>query len=112
MAACREFIAAALLTATVLIGAMGEWLPVHWIAVGAEHSKVAPRWRLSPLRLPMPINFPCPVFAPLSGISGQQVLRNAKAKGLLLSALDETLSDIAKKNGMSPEKIYGLLFMK
>ena len=32
LAACREFIAAALLTATVLIGAMGEWLPVHWIA--------------------------------------------------------------------------------
>ncbi|MCG2810646.1 MAG: DUF4405 domain-containing protein [Candidatus Aminicenantes bacterium] len=112
MAAFREFLAAALLTVLVLIGAIGEWLPCQWIvgwrgafksgsAVVTHAPPVADADKLSLAGL-----------CALLGISEQRVLRNAAANGLQLCALSETLSEIAKKNGMSPEKIYGLLFMK
>ncbi|HUU05465.1 MAG TPA: DUF4405 domain-containing protein [Patescibacteria group bacterium] len=112
MAVFREFFAAALLTVLILIGTISEWLPCQWIigwrgifksgsAVVTLAPPVADAGKLSLASL-----------CALSGISEQRVLRNAGANGLQLRALSETLSEIAKKNGMSPEKIYGLLFMK
>lgn len=112
MAAFREFLAAALLTVLVLIGAIGEWLPCQWIVGwrGAFKSGSAVVTHAPPIADADKLSLAG--LCALSGISEQRILRNAAANGLQLCALSETLSEIAKKNGMAPEKIYGLLFMK
>ena len=112
MAAFRELFAAALLTVLVLIGTIGEWLPYQWLSGwrGAFKSGSALVTLTPPVADADKLSLA--VLCALSGISEQRVLRNAGAKGLQLNALSETLSDIAKKNRMSPEKVYGLLFLK
>jgi hypothetical protein len=112
MAAFRELFAAALLTVLVLIGAIGEWLPYQWLSGwrGAFKSGAALVTLTPPVADADKLSLA--VLCAMSGVSEQRVLRNAGVKGLQLSALSETLSDIAKKNRMSPEKVYGLLFLK
>jgi len=45
----------------------------------------------------------------ISGISEPQVLRNAAAKGIQIGSLSETLGEVAEKNHVTPEKLFGLL---
>ncbi len=112
MAAYRELIAAALLTGLILVVAIGEWLPCQWLIGwrGAFKSGSALVTITPPVADADKLSLAG--LCALSGISEQRVLRNAGARGLQLNSLSETLSDVAKKNRMSPEEIYGLLFMK
>ncbi|MFH2108490.1 MAG: DUF4405 domain-containing protein [Chrysiogenia bacterium] len=108
----RELIAAALLTGLVLVGAINEWLPYRWLSVWRGKFKSGSALAIITPPVADADKLSLANLCALSGISEQQVLSNAVAKGLQFSALSETLSAIAKKNRMSPEKIYGLLFVK
>ncbi len=104
--ACRELALALLLSGLVLAAALGGWFPARWIidmragfksgtavvdvpppAVDAEQRTLAE-------------------LCPLLGTDESRLLAVARGAGIRVESLAQTLADVAKKNGLSPEELY------
>jgi len=104
--ACRELAIALLLSGLVLAAALGSWIPARWIinlragfksgtavvdvpppAVDAEQRTLA-------------------ALCPLLGTDESRLLAVARSAGIRVDSPAQTLADVAKKNGLSPEEVY------
>jgi hypothetical protein len=107
--ACRELALALLLSALVLAAALGGWIPARWIIemrAGFKSGAGA-------------VNVPPPVvdaeqrtlaeLCPLLGTDESRLLAVARRAGIRVDSPAQTLADVARKNGLSPEEVYILL---
>jgi uncharacterized membrane protein len=105
----RELLAALLLFSLLLAGTLGMWRPLRWIvdlrawfkggaAVVAAAPPAADAEKLTLAAL-----------CPLLGFRGDELLENARRKRLRVESLSQTVAEVAKLNGSTPEKVFILL---
>ncbi|MBN2345310.1 MAG: DUF4405 domain-containing protein [Candidatus Aminicenantes bacterium] len=108
----REFAAALVLAGLLLAGTLGKWPPLRWIVDlrawlkgGAAVMETAPpadaAWKLTLAEL-----------CPLLGVDGTRLLEDARRRRLRVESLAQTLEEVARTNGLSPQQAYRLLFGK
>jgi hypothetical protein len=107
--ACRELFAALLLTGLLLAAILGRWFPARgildlraWFKGGAGVIRVMPPVADAGMRT-------LAELCPLLGIDEPRLLAAAAAADIRVDRLDQTLADVADKNGLSPEDVYILL---
>jgi len=105
----REFVAALLLAGFLLAGGLWKWLPLRWIVDlrawfkgGAAVVEVAPPAVNAE-------NLTLTELCSLLGTDGARLLAAARAAGVKIENLDQTLGEVARANGLSPEKVFVLL---
>ncbi len=105
----RELAAALILSVLLLAGTLGKWIPLSWIVGlrawfkgGAAVVEVAPpvvdaeKMTLAEL-------------CPLLGMDEGRLRTAARAAGIRIKGLGQTLAEVAERNGLSPERVFLLL---
>ena len=102
----RELFAAALLTGLVVTASLGRWLPARWIVdlrawfkSGAAVLDLLPPVAAAEQRTLAELGRPL-------GMDGARLLAAARASGIRVESLAQTLAEVARVNGLSPEKVY------
>jgi len=105
----RELIAAAMLVALVLAGCLGKWLPVRLVVDLRGMFKNG----AAAMKAPPPVadadKLTLAELCPVLGVGGEELLKAARRKGLRVERLSQTLAEVAKLNGSTPEKTFILL---
>jgi hypothetical protein len=107
--ACRELAVALLLSALVLVAALGRWFPARmitdlraWFKDGAGRVRVLPPVADAGMRT-------LAELCPLLGMDQPRLLAAARSAGIRVESSAQTLAEVAHKNGLSPEEVYILL---
>lgn len=109
MGACRELFAALLLSGLLFAATLGRWFPARgildlrtWFKGGAGVIRIMPPVADAGMRT-------LAELCPLLGMDESRLLAAARSAGIRVESPAQTLADVAKKNGLSPQEAYILL---
>ncbi len=103
---CRELFAALLLSVLALAAAQGGWLPARWLFSLRAAFKSGPVGGASQPPVADAQTRTLAEIGRLLGLDEAGLLSAAAAVGIRVESPAQTLEDIARKNGLSPQEVY------
>ncbi len=104
-----EFISALALISLILAGTLLRWSPFSSVAKLRSAIKDGKYVRAAMPPAADADRLTVAALCAVAGISQQQALRNAGINGVQIDSLSQTVAEVAKRNRLTPEKVFLLL---